>query len=567
MKRTANPSLNTILTAVTAAIVVLIIVVSNILVYRYMSALIRRNSVQSYEQVFNQANAQLQTALQDIVRMSAALSTDAELIGAVNLALNATELSDRVHNEKYAQYLLKTAVGYHPYIDNVGIYVADRQILMNDLQSAGYRDTIPAEEWFTQLLRGERDQALVSGFPLQRSFKLTELGPYYKEYCIYAMPFNDSLISRVSGVLLVSIDQAYIESFLSQTDYSDGRIIALLDEQGAPIYISDEGSAPLLSDPDFLAAGAVTDRTIRIGGDDYFLVRRENDMSGWSMVALIPGSAMYRDVAELQRLLVQAGVLTGAVGLLLCAVVSKQVTAPFKALMASMDRAGEGKLDLIHRRFGIREINLLLDRYDHMLERIDNLIRQVKATQQAKVEAELAALQNQINPHFTYNTLSSIHWVARMQGATAAAEMVSQFSRLLKLPTGSAGAFVSAEEEIEQIACYVDIMKFRYNSEITVDFDIALDVKERRTLKLILQPIVENCFVHGFRNLGTTGHIVVRAFLREGDLLFVVEDDGVGMAPVEGGLPETSGDASAQLHRGIGVRNVHERIQPWFGAG
>lgn len=566
MKKRGTLGITTAFTVVAAAIVLLVIVVSNLVTFWYLQPTVRRNFVLQYEQIFSQADAQLDGTLQNIVRMAAALSTDSELIGAVNLMKNAPTQDERVQSEAYARYLLENAASYYPHIDNVGIYLQSSQVMMNELRTQDYHEAIPRETWFLRLLAGAIETVFITGYPMQKTYLSNAENPR-QEYCIYATRFNDSVHARNPGILLVSIEQQYIEGFFAQPDASDGRIIALFDKADTLIFSSDTARSAQLETLGPTLAVQPSDTTITLGQEEFFYVGRTNQQSSWRMVALIPTQALYGEVRGLQRFLVAGAVLAGLLGILLSAALGRAVTHPFHTLMESMDRAGQGDLHRTHKKSGIREVNALFTRYDDMLRRIDRLISQVKEAEGEKRTAELSALQAQINPHFTYNTLNSIQWVARMQNAAPVAEMIGLFSKLLRLTTSHTEDLITVEEELRQIECYIDIMKLRYNREITVATHVAPGLESCRTLKLILQPIVENSFMHGFSNLERDGSITIGVEAQGETLLITVQDDGEGFTLPEGQLPQASAGGAAQLHRGIGVTNVQARIRAWFGPG
>jgi two-component system sensor histidine kinase YesM len=310
-----------------------------------------------------------------------------------------------------------------------------------------------------------------------------------------------------------------------------------------------------------------TGDTLPTGGRNRFVIRQQNESLGWSLVALIPEDVMYLELNRMQSHIVTAALAALIVGLVMILFISGMVTRPFRALTQSMARAGEGDLRLSAVNSPIREIDQLAAQYDLMLGRIASLIQRIRTIEQEKRTSELQALRSQINPHFTYNTLDSIRWMAMMQNAPKVAEMISRLVKLLKLTTGRRGEFVKVSEEFEQTACYSDIIRFRYNCRIDVVFDLRPEVENARTLGLLLQPIVENSFVHGFDNFERPGVIRVSAYQDEDALVFAVEDNGRGMELPKDELPASANQDGAHLHAGIGISNVNSRIQAWFGEG
>lgn len=564
--RRAKASMATILMSGTALILSLVLLTVGVLLYRSSRQSIQRQTIEQYSRVFGQLDAQLTASVKRVTLMAAALNNNTELIGASNLASTTPDASVRAVNENAVKSILKTAIGYQPYIDNAGIYLKGQAIMMFGADSTEYQTRIPAEPWFQAILSGEKDEVLAPGYQM-RKYQFISLGkPYYRPYFLYARAFNDTLVSRNKGVLLISLEQTYLSDLFGEQGADGGAIVALLDAAGGIIFASGAGEASF--DEAMLGARSLaTGDTLNAGGRSRFVIRQQNESLGWSLVALIPEDVMYLELNRMQSRIVTAALAALAFGLVMILFISGMITRPFRALTQSMARAGEGDLRLSAVNSPIREIDQLAAQYDLMLGRIASLIQRIRTIEQEKRTSELQALRSQINPHFTYNTLDSIRWMAMMQNAPKVAEMISRFVKLLKLTTGRRGEFVKVSEEFEQVACYADIIRFRYNCQIEVAFDLSPEVKDARTLGLLLQPIVENSFVHGFDNFERPGLIQVSAY-RDGEtLVFVVRDNGRGVELPRGELPTPANQDGANLHAGIGISNVNDRIRAWFGEG
>ena len=173
----------------------------------------------------------------------------------------------------------------------------------------------------------------------------------------------------------------------------------------------------------------------------------------------------------------------------------------------------------------------------------------------------------QINPHFLYNTLDSIKWVAILQKANNAAEMITYLVRLLRISLNKGREYVSIREEIEHVKCYVEIQKFRYNDKFDIEVEIDESLMQYRIPKLILQPIIENSIFHGFKQMRQGGKINIKGWSQEKDILFSIIDNGCG---VEVNSVDRLLDSNLQTNKGerlsgIGLNNVNERIKLIYG--
>jgi two-component system sensor histidine kinase YesM len=557
----------TILMSGTALILLLILLLVGALTYHSTRLSIQRRFMEQYSQMFNQLDGQLTASVQRIARTAAALNANTELIGAANLARAAKSPAVRAQNENIVRSILKTAVGYQPYVDNAGIYLKDMAIMMFGGDSAEYMTRIPSEAWLQSILRGEAREVLSPNYQMRKYQFVSNSRPYYRPYFLYARSFNDSLVSSNKGVLLISLEQAYLSDLLGEATGGDGSIVALLDKDGEIIFSRGGADEQALEAAVHGARGLNTGDILPVGEHSRFLIRQENESLGWNLIALIPEDVMYQEMTLLQTRIVTGTLCALALGFLMILFISRTITRPFRTLMQSMARAGEGDLRLSLVKSPIREIDELAGQYNSMLERIASLIARVRSGEEERRASEMAALRSQINPHFTYNTLDSIRWMAMMQNAPKVAEMITSLVRLLKLTTGRKGEFVRVAEEFEQVARYTEIIRFRYNCRIDVSFEIEPGLEGARTLGFLLQPIVENSFVHGFENFERPGWVRVSARAEGATLVLTVEDNGRGMSLPEGELPPTTEREGEHLHTGIGISNVNSRVKSWFGEG
>lgn len=239
------------------------------------------------------------------------------------------------------------------------------------------------------------------------------------------------------------------------------------------------------------------------------------------------------------------------------------VSRPLLALRKLMKRAESGDLKAYWTMRAAGEIGRLGDSYNQMLNRLDELIKQVKVEEALKKEKEIEALHYQLNPHFLYNTLNTIKWVAKIHRTPQIADAVSALVRLLQASLGKKGDFLPLREEIELVRDYMAIQSFRYGDEIGLVTDIEAVTALCLVPKLLLQPLVENAVIHGLQRKEGEKTITIRSWL-ERDLLFLqVEDNGVGMeAGREPG--EKRLDAMERMS-GIGLRHIREKLKLYYG--
>jgi len=281
-------------------------------------------------------------------------------------------------------------------------------------------------------------------------------------------------------------------------------------------------------------------------------------------ISVVPFRELTRDADGAG--LVLLGILVAALGLgfVVVRAIAQRITDPIPALIAQMRLVEEGDLGARVEVTSRNELGFLGERFNRMAEKLGTLIDEVYTGQIVRREAELRALQAQINPHFLYNTLDVIYWTARMEAAPQTAEVVHALANLFKLGLNHGQEFTTVGREVEHLECYLVIQRVRFDDppDVTVDVDPGLFVAV--TPKLILQPLVENAFVHGLAGLDHPGWIRVVGRSANGgrNAVFTVEDNGVGMD--EERLRQVlSSDVGAR--DSYGVKNVHESLQLFFG--
>lgn len=246
---------------------------------------------------------------------------------------------------------------------------------------------------------------------------------------------------------------------------------------------------------------------------------------------------------------------------------SSRIADPIKALEKSVKELEKGDLDAKISIDGSYEVQHLGKTITSMAQQMRKLMDDVVAEQESKRKSEMDALQSQINPHFLYNTLDSIVWMVENERYDGAIQMVTALARLFRISLSKGKNIISVEDELEHVRNYLTIQKIRYKNKFVYDIQAEPNALRCATIKLIVQPLVENAIYHGMEFMDGDGEINIRAYLKGKDLYIDVEDNGLGMPQekAESLLTSDSGKTRGK-GSGIGLKNVQERIQLYFGA-
>lgn len=377
---------------------------------------------------------------------------------------------------------------------------------------------------------------------------------------------NDSL--EETGYLLIFISLDFFEQSLSKSNLKDTTSYYVLSEQAQIMY--EDNALGLDSDREAELTEAVqkstTDSFIHtIDGQQLLITSYDSTYSGWTMVSVSDLSEITQTVhASLLHSLVIFGLV---VVVIFCAawIIAKSFTRPLWEIQQVMSKISSGNLSLRVSEYPSPDINNLAIQFNKMLNQIDILMEENSQKQRELIETELQMLRAQINPHFIYNTLNSISWLAVFNGQTQIKAQLSNLTTLLRSAYSNPDQLITIADEKEILICYTNIMKLRYDN-FSLFFENDASVEQSMIPKCTLQPIVENSIIHGFPDLERPCSIRIQFWqeLSSNLLKISVEDNGVGMSQEQQKQCLKDSDSGTHFNN-IGIRNVNQRIKLKFG--
>lgn len=366
------------------------------------------------------------------------------------------------------------------------------------------------------------------------------------------------------GALVVVLDKERFVRSVFRRRFGASLDIGILQGETV-VYASRPELASALTGDGALVRGGY--ETVVLGGIPYFASSLEPSGSGLRYVCLVPSSSLFQGITVLNRMALAAFVALAALLLLASARVARGVAEPVIHLAREMrkieneDFARAG-LDL---RGTLRrdEIGVLYREFRVMLDRIDALITEGYRKQLQVKDARLRTLQAQINPHFLYNTLESINWMAQLNDQETIASMVQALGDLLRAAINDKRLVVTAGQEVALLRQYLLIQTLRYGDRLDVDIAVGNGAAALGVPKLVLQPLVENAIKYGLEAATGICRIAVSAVVSADRLVLRVEDNGPGMesafaARLASGEVEPRGS-------GVGIKNIRERIVELYG--
>ena len=424
------------------------------------------------------------------------------------------------------------------------------------------------EEWFTAAM--ERIENLHFSTPhVQNLFE----DPDSRYHWVVSLSRHVELTAGGvirSGVLLVDMNFSGIEQICKDVSFSDGQgYLYLIDRNGEIIYHPRQQLiyAGLLEENN-QAAAAYSDGTYT----EVFRSQRRQvtvktvGYTGWKLVGVAPTESLRDNYSQL--LLFALFVVSLSIFLLVFVNLrlSEWITAPMKKLDLAVRQLEKGAETADFDVDGPYEVEHLSHSVQSMVSTMRHLMEDVIQQEEEKRRSELDVLQSQINPHFLYNTLDSVVWMTENGRTQEAVVMLTALARFFRISLSKGSNIIPIGDELEHARNYLTIQKMRYKNKFSVDISAEPGIEKLYTIKLIVQPILENAIYHGMEYADGDGEIHIRAFREGENAVIEVEDNGPGMSDETVQQLLKPGRCSKTKGSGIGLRNVHQRIRLTFGA-
>lgn len=470
-------------------------------------------------------------------------------------------------------------------VDNINdkmslIYEANKDSLISICLFSEYGEVVSASplvqlkesinprdsEWFSKAMN-KRENLHFSTPHVQNLF----IDPNYKYRWVVSLSRSVELTTDgkiTHGVLLVDMNFSGIELICKNVNLGKSGYVYLIDGEGEIIYHPRQQLiySNLIEESNYNVYKYEDGSHIEEFNDEKRLVTVKTvGYTGWKLVAITP-------VSDITSNYYQIGIF--AVFIIFFAIfiltfinmyVSSRIANPIKELEKSVKNLENGFTDVDISISGSYEVQHLGKAIRSMVNQMHILMDNIVIEQEAKRKSELNALQAQINPHFLYNTLDSIIWMIENDNYDGAITMVTALARLFRISLSKGKNIITVFDEIEHVRNYLTIQSIRYKNKFTYNIDAEEKTINLASIKLIVQPLIENAIYHGVESLGDDGEIEVRSYIKDGDLYIDVIDNGLGMTQDVAETLLTSVDKFKKKGSGIGLKNVHDRIRLCFG--
>lgn len=431
---------------------------------------------------------------------------------------------------------------------------------------------ITSQSWFTSA-KDKMENLHFSELHIQNIFENSS----YRYYWVVSLSRGVELTSSgkmSGGILLVDMDFSGIRQLFTKVNNQELGYVYLINSEGKIIYHPKQNlifSNMIQENNEAAAAYSEGMHRETFEGEERMVMVKAVGYTGWKIVSVMPMKSFYKNFGNTRIMAVIIIILSILVMIFANQFVAVRVVRPLKKLEDSLKGIGTGTeafgVDSKTQIYigGSPEIQHLGETIRSMVEQLRKLTDDIVREQEEKQKSELDALQSQINPHFLYNTLDSIMWMIESEQYEDAISMVQALGRLFRISLSKGKNIISIEEELQHAKSYLDIQKYRYKNKFTSFFEVEEGIAKYKTIKLIIQPLIENAIYYGMEYMDGDGEIHIRAYTKEEDVYIEVEDNGLGMPEEQVAHLLTDDTRIRSKGSGIGLRNVHQRIQLYFG--
>lgn len=371
------------------------------------------------------------------------------------------------------------------------------------------------------------------------------------------------------ALLLINLNYRYFEEIFSNVNLGNGGYVYLTNDRGDIIWHPKQNEiySGRFNEDNKYAATLKDGITVEnLSGKNLTLNVRTIGYTGWKLVGVTPSAALGIDGIKFRFFVLFVADLFLFLLAMINAFISDKISNPIKRLDGSVREIESGNLDVEIVPSGSYEVEHLGKSIKNMLGRIKVLMSDLVAEHNAKRKSEFDTLQSQINPHFLYNTLDIIVWMIENENSDKAVNIVTALAKFFRISLSKGKNIITVKDEVEHVRNYLMIQNMRFKNRFEYSIDVDEKVLSYSSLKLMLQPLVENAIYHGMEFMDGDGEIDVKVFKEDDSLYFTITDNGLGMSEDMVETLLSKDFVPSKKGSGIGVKNVNERIKLYFGS-
>lgn len=545
-------SIRTLMSVSMAIMISLFVLLAGTLLNIFASNAIEDNTMDSASEIVTQVNNNLSTYINDIIDVSDYIR----------------ELSRTTSNLDRAaiQTRLEALISSRDDLVSISVFDLDgKPIISTEPRIETTPEEISEEQWFRRAADGEGDFFFTG--PHRNSIGQGDFVISYSTIISY----GDINRKASSAVLLIDLNFNAVEELSESAHLSQTGYIYIISNDGDIVYHPmerqiDEGvlDEDLRSVSEHVFGSYISE----FEGRERLTIIQTVEQTRWRIVGIAFMDELLEPLKPFRITLISLMIIFILIAILLSRTIAMHITKPLRALELSMRDVQKGNFNVKAPEGESKEVESLSHSFQVMVKRIEDLMIEVRKTEEVKRQRELDALQAKINPHFLYNTLDSVVWMAETGNNQGVVKMVTALASLFRISIAKGHDTITLKEELAHVESYLNIQSMRYKDKFRFEIILPQELENAPTIKLIVQPIVENSIYHGIKYLQEEGLIRIEAKdTGDGKIKIIVSDNGVGMAPdvLSTLLDKESERNHSKEGNGIGLINIDERIKLSYG--
>ncbi|WP_139991772.1 cache domain-containing sensor histidine kinase [Paenibacillus paridis] len=426
------------------------------------------------------------------------------------------------------------------------------------------------QDWFKQAISGTPNKGFITlGLHKQDYYLENNISKYNRPTLSIALPVKDYAREPI-GAVIANLDLDKINGMFEFTSYQNNESIFMIDTQQTIIVHKDIAAIGTKLDfagIELIYASDSGSIVTELDGKETLVIFHPTAVQGWRMISTIPMSVISGQADSLKSNLIGFIYLCLLLNLLISILITVRISRPFGRLLFTLDKIGGDSTYVKTNNYKYRELNLIGNKFKELVIRIETLVKQNYQSEIALKEVELKTLQSQINPHFLFNTLQLLQTEIVCGSTEDSNQLVLSLSSLLRYSMKQSEEMVELEQEVQNVRDYLYILNKKYDDRIDIEFCIPdQSILKHGTIKLILQPLVENVVLHGFGENPQSAKMTISVVAVKKGIMIAIRDNGRGIEKSrceklarQLGMRDFKPD-------GIGLYNVNQRIRLKFGS-
>lgn len=522
---------------------------------------------QHTDQMINQIEVNIDNYIKSVENILMYISNSEDIRHFLNQSEEEIQIDDLKILEEKIQRNLKVYTDINSEIFGILIVNNYDKYISNELNKKT-RDVLTKEIWYMEAIN-ESEKVHFFSKPIGRNLKS------YKSYSAediisISKAIIDKGTNKPIGVVMADINLKKFDEIIKDNYIGEKGFFYILDNNNNIVYSPVNSIIYRINSNNF---DSNKDSFVRsINNEKFKIMYTTSNLTGWKSIGVFSFKDISKDITSMERFTLIIAIATLFLAVFFSLLFTNSIVTPIKELRTLMKGVESGDLDLKFEEYEYsNEFGELGHSFNHMVSEIKKLINMVYNEQRSKRKAEIETLQAQIKPHFLYNTLDTISWMAEDYNAKDIVNLVGALTRVFRIGLNKGREEINLKDEIDHINSYLIIQKYRYEDKLSYEIDFDREILNSLILKLITQPIVENAIYHGIKEKRGKGKILIKFNRVFDDIVITVEDNGAGISEEKlqniNSMLETSNSfcIDSESGSGYGISNVNTRIKLTYG--